>query len=431
MTQLQPKISLRSATILVVSVIIGSGVFKKIAPMSAELGSPGLVILCWIFAGLISLAGALTTAEMVSLFPNSGGEYAYFKELYGRFFAFLYGWSCVMVTKTAAISALAYIFAQSLNSLVPLPLLKAGNIDNLSIKMLASLLILFLSYLNVRGVAFAEQISKLFSLVMVGVMGIFIVSWFFSSAGSLTHLTTVASEMPHTFGTFLKSFFLASLGAFWGYEGWNNLAFVGEEIQHPQKNLPRALIRGTLFVIAIYVLLNIVYLYVLPIGQLIALHENSNQIAAVEVARVIMGPAGLYLIAGLILVTTLNATNTSILLSARMLFALSRDRLFIPAASSVHPRFNTPHVALYLQAIWAIVLVFSGTFDQLTDMLVFSAFIFYGCTAVSVIYLRIKEPDRARGFRVPAYPFVPIVFILFSIILLVITITSQPRAALW
>ena len=171
MSKLQPKIGLHSASFLVVSVIIGSGVFKKIAPMAAELGSPLLVVACWVIAGLISLAGALSTAELVSLYPNSGGEYHYFQKIYGRFFAFLYGWSSFAVIKTAAISALAYIFAQSLNSLIPLPELE----NNLSIKLLASALIVLLTAINYRGIKEAELFSRILTYAMlIGIAGLVI-----------------------------------------------------------------------------------------------------------------------------------------------------------------------------------------------------------------------------------------------------------------
>ena len=437
--QLQPKLGLRAASFLVISVIIGSGVFKKIAPMAQELGTPWLILLCWLMAGIVSLAGALCTAELVSMYPNSGGEYNYFQKIYGRFFSFFYGWASFAVIKTAAISALAYIFAQSLNSLFPLPVLDSDIsflglhvFENLSIKLLAALLILLLTLLNYRGVQFAEKLSSVLTYAMLAAIAFFLVVGFGSDKGSMTHLTTPAKDFSVDLNgwTLMKALFLASLGAFWGYDGWNNIAFIGEEIKNPKRNLPLALGLGTLGVMAVYVLINFVFLYVMPIDFFIQLNETPNKIAAVEVAGQLSGTVGMALVASLILVTTMNSTNSSILMSARMLYAMARDKTFFKQAASVHPTYNTPDKALFIQAIWAILLLFSGSFDQLTDMLVFAAFLFYAATAVGLIYLRIKVPNMERGYKVIGYPVLPILFLLFCITICVMTLINQPFEAM-
>ncbi len=438
---LKPKVGLRAATFLVVSVIIGSGVFKKIAPMAQELGSPWLIILCWVLAGFISLAGALSTAEMVSMFPNSGGEYYYFQKIYGRFFSFLYGWASFTVIKTAAISALAYIFAQSLNSLFPLPVMGTDAsfmgialFQNLSIKILASVLIILLTLLNYRGVQFAEKLSSLLTYLMLAGIIVFIIIGFASGKGSYHNLTSTSTLAKHAAPqgwNLIKSLFIASLGAFWGYEGWNNIAYIGEEVKKPKRNLPLALGVGTIIVIVTYVLLNILFVYILPIDYFIGLNATPNKIAAVEVAGQISGQIGMTLIAGLIVVTTLNSTNSSILMSARIMYAMARDKMFFKSAASVHPKYNTPDIALFIQAFWAIMLVFSGTFDQLTDMLVFASFLFYGSTALGVIILRIKHPEIERKYKVIGYPFVPAIFCLFCVSLFISTVINQPYSAIW
>ena len=437
---LKPKVGLRSASFLVVSVIIGSGVFKKIAPMAHELGAPWLVILCWVLAGLISLAGALSTAEMVSMFPNSGGEYYFFQKIYGRFFSFIYGWSSFTVTKTAAISALAYIFAQSFNSIFPLPewgssqsFLGIALFENLSIKLMAALLIVLLTMLNFRGVKFAERLSRVLTYTMLFAIIVFIIAGLTSSKGSIQHLTTADESITNRLDTWMlvKAMFVASLGAFWGYEGWNNIAYIGEEIKEPKKNLPIALMTGTVVVICAYVLLNIVFVYIMPIDFFIGLSSTPNKIAAVEVASQMGGPIGMTLVALLILTTTLNSTNSSILMSSRIMYAMARDRNFFKKAESVHPTYNTPDVALFIQAVWAIVLLFSGSFDQLTDMLVFASFLFYGSSALGVILMRVKRPDIERTYKVIGYPFVPAIFCLFCVALFVVTIINQPGDAIW
>ncbi|MFM7020076.1 MAG: APC family permease [Aquirufa sp.] len=417
--KLKPKIGLHSATFLVVSVIIGSGVFKKIAPMAETLGSPFLVVACWVIAGLISLFGALSTAELVSLFPNSGGEYHYFQKIYGRFFAFLYGWASFAVIKTAAISALAYIFAQSVNSFIPLP-------GPYGIQVLAAVLVILLTLLNYRGVANAERLSRWLTYgMLVGIFGL--VSWGFTSpVGSVSnyHATSTLSGWA-----LIKAMMVASLGAFWGYEGWNNIGFIGEEVEQPRRNLPRSLALGTGIVILSYVALNAVFVFVLPLSDFVAMASHPNQIAAVEVARAIGGLAGAFLVAGLILVTTLNATKSTILMSARILYAMARDRMFLRVAEAVHARHNTPHVALVIQGFWAVVLIFSESFDQLTDMLVFASFLFYGASALGVIIMRFRAPELPREYRVWGYPVVPLIFVFFCGALFVMTIINQPREA--
>ena len=439
MEVLKPKIGVSTATFLVVSVIIGSGVFKKLAPMSQELGSPLLVILCWVLAGLISLAGALSTAEMVSMFPNSGGEYFYFQKVYGRFFSFMYGWASFTVIKTASIAALAYIFAQSLTSLFPLPIVgdsisffgKAIS-QALFIKIVASFLIIALTLLNYRGAQFASKLSTVLTYLMLTSIVAFLAIGFGSSQGSMANITTPSQLLnaPDLHGfSLLKALFVASLGAFWGYEGWNGIAYIGEEIKNPKRNLPLALGIGTLIVMTAYVLLNIVFVYILPIDYFIQL--TPNKIAAVEVAGKLSGHIGMVLVASLIVVTTLNATNSTILTSARMMYAMARDKLFFYKAANVHPKYNTPDIALFIQAFWAIALVFSGSFDQLTDMLVFASFIFYGSTALGVIILRVKHPEYERKYKVIGYPFVPGLFLLFCAALFVITIFNKPYEAIW
>jgi APA family basic amino acid/polyamine antiporter len=437
MTKLTPAIGLRSAIILVVSVIVGSGVFKKIAPMAATVHSPALVILCWVLAGLVSLAGALSNAEMAGMFPDSGGEYVYYQKVYGRFFAFLYGWSNFLVTKTATIAALAYVFAQSLSGLLPIPEVSSdfsgagwSLLANYPVKVAASFLIIGLSYVNYRGVLFAEKISRFLTYLMFVAVITMIVVGLTAPQGSLANVTQSSQYSPDLHGlALLTALLTACLGAFWGYEGWNNISFIGEEVKNPQRNLPLALSIGTLIVIVLYVLLNVTYVYILPVDAFIQWNTQPNAIAAVEVFRYLKGPVGAALVAGLILVTTVNSTNSSVLMSARIFYAMSRDGLFFRQAATVHPQYKTPSVAIGLQAFWSVLLVWSGSFDQLTDMLVFASFIFYGATALGVILLRIKQPDLPRSYRVPGYPVIPMVFCLFCLGLVVSTLFTQPAEA--
>ena len=291
-----------------------------------------------------------------------------------------------------------------------------------------------LTLLNYRGVEFAAKLSSFLTYLMLTAIVLFIVVGFSSSSVNIQNLTQhsqLASAPSLNGWNLMKALFVASLGAFWGYEGWNNIAYIGEEINNPKRNLPLALGLGTLLVIATYVALNIVFVTVMPIDYFIQLNATPNKIAAVEVAGRISGHIGMILVAGLIVVTTLNSANSSILMSSRIMYAMARDKMFFYKAASVHPKYNTPDVALFIQAFWAIALVFSGTFDQLTDMLVFASFIFYGSTALGVIILRIKHPEMERKYKVIGYPFVPAIFFLFCVALFVMTIINQPYQAIW
>ena len=426
MNKLARTIELRPAILLVVSGIVGSGVFKKAAPMAAELGSPLLVVACWVVAGLISLTGALTYAEMAGMFPQSGGEYVYFKKIYGRLFAFLYGWGAFAVMRTATIAALAHIFGQSLISLTGLQ----GESVEFAVKGVATLLITVLSLLNYRGVTFAEGFSRALIYLTFAAVAIIAFIGFRAETGSFTNLTQAIPKPTATSHTLLGSLVAASLGAFWGYEGWNQIGYIGEEVKNPQRNLPIALGVGTSIVIAIYVLLNVVYVYVLPISTLADLASVPGKIAGVEVVRQAAGWIGATFISVLILVTTSNSTNASILMPARVFYAMARDGLFFKSAAIIHPRYKTPSVAILLQSVWSVVLVWSGSFDQLTDMLVFASFIFYGATALGVILLRYKQPVLVRPYRVVGYPIVPAFFCCCCALLVCMTLINQPREAI-
>lgn len=437
------SIGLTSAIVLVISSVIGTGVFKKIAPMSAELQSPGLVLTAWLVAGLISLAGTLSNAEVASMLADSGGDFVYYRKIYNRFFAFLFGWTNFAVIRTASIASIAYVFAQSLNSLVPIPnsspemsemsFLGLHFLDNLGIKFIAIALIIFLTYFNTKGLKLGEKLSNTLVTLMVIVMLGIIILGLTSSVGNWDYLKQNSVKFnPEEMqgGTLFKALALACLSAFWGYEGWNSVGYIGGEIKNPQRNLPLALTIGMIIIIAMYMMMNFVYLYILPIDEFIKIHETKNGIGAVAVVTHFLGSYGGVLISCLILVTTFNCTSSTILLASRLFYAMAHEKMFFKQVDYIHPKYNTPSKALTLQAVWASLLVLSGTFDQLTDMLIFAAFIFYGATTFGVFILRKKMPDAPRPYKVIAYPFVPAIFILFCIVLLINTLMERPNEAL-
>ncbi len=440
--KLLPTIGLSSGILLVVSAVIGSGVFKKIAPMSAELHSPMLVLLAWLIAGVITLFGALSNAEVGSMLANSGGEYSYFKIIYNKFFAFLYGWTCFAVIRTASIASIAYVFSQSLNGLVGIPSL-AGILpdislfgihpfENLGVKLVSISLIVFLTWFNIKGLKTGDNLNRILTITLIISVLSIILLGLFSSYGSFANLSTHSVMRPEVMSgsALFKAMSVAVLGAFWGYEGWNNLGYIGAELKEPKKNLPRALMLGVLMIMTIYLLLNFVYLYIEPIDSFISIHESKNGISAIKVVGTFMGKIGIVGISCLILLTTFNCTSSTILLSSRLFYAMSSDNLFFKKASYINPKTNTPSYALIIQSFWACLLVISGTFDQLTDMLIFASFIFYGATTLGVFILRKRMPDTPRIYKVIGYPIVPAIFLIFCTTLILSTLISRPYEAL-
>ena len=423
--------------IFVVANIIGSGVYKKIAPMAAELHSSVWILAAWIVGGIITLFGALSNAEVAGLLADTGGEFIYLKKIYNRFFAFMYGWSLFTVIQTATISSLAYVFAQSLNSIILIPDIFSSLHDftiggvfypfqDFGVKLTAILLILLLTGLNISGLKSGAGVSKtIMLLVFAGLLTI--VCFGLSSITARPANFLDIKELTGGSVT-LSAFYTAMLAAFWAYQGWVSVGFIGGEVKDPTRNIPKGIVTGVFIVIFIYLLVNVTYLTLLSIPQLVQIHESGNQIAAVEAVRTFWGTGGVMFISLLILVTTLGCANASILTGARPYYAMAREKLFFPGIAKIN-RANVPSTSLLWQGIWASVLVLSGTFDQLTDMLIFAVFIFYGATVLGVFILRRRMPDVHRPYKVWGYPVVPAIFILFCIGLFINTIITRPREA--
>jgi APA family basic amino acid/polyamine antiporter len=423
--------------IFVVANIIGSGVYKKIAPMAAELHSSVWIMLAWVVGGVITLFGALSNAEIAGLLADTGGEFVYFKKIYNRFFAFIYGWSLFTVIQTATISSLAYVFAQSLNSILPIPELfpslqqfTIGGIffpfQDSGVKLVAILLILLLTGLNISGLKSGAGVSK--AILYSVCLGLLVIVVFgLGSMGEKPAHFMEISELT-TKAVTISSFYTAMLAAFWAYQGWVSVGFIGGEVKNANSNIPKGIMIGVFVVIFIYLLVNVTYLSLLSIPQLEQIHAAGNQIAAVEAVRSFWGTGGVLFISFLILLTTLGCTNASILTGARPYYAMAREGLFFQGIGKLN-KANVPGNSLLWQGIWASLLVLSGTFDQLTDMIIFAVFIFYGANSLGVFILRKKMPHAPRPYKVWGYPVVPALFILFCIGLLANTLIARPREA--
>lgn len=435
---------LTTGIILLISSIIGSGVYKKVAPMSLDLESPYLILLAWLLAGVVTLLGVLTVAEIAMRLPVSGGPFAYLKELYGEKTGYFYGWASFACIQSASTASISYVSAQSLHAVFPLPILGGfwetyevlgifTPFANLGVKLAAVAFILVLTFINTRGVHQGGMVSNVITVIVVTSLAIIVMAGLTAGGGAFNNISLNSTTYPpDTFnqtGGFMKVMFLGMLSAFWAYEGWVNVGFVGDEIKNPQRNIPRILIFGMLLITGIYLLVNFTYLYVLPIDDLMAVARDTNSIAAVEVIRHFAGFEGAFAISVLIIVTTLGCTNATILTSGRIYYAMAKERLFFKQAAEIHPRFHTPNKSLWIFAIWSSILVFSGTFDQLTDMLVFAQFIFYGLVVGGIFILRKKMPTTEKGYKVLGYPVVPVLYLLFCVGLLGNTLVERPREA--
>lgn len=436
-TGLKRTMGLFSAFTLVVSSMIGSGVFKKVAPMTAELGSPWWVIMAWVGAGLVSLIGALTNAEVAGLIADPGGQYAYFKRMYGKAFSFSFGWTSFAVIQTATAASVAYVFAQSLNSLVPLPHLSAQLeqyqlLDNLGVKLVAIGLITLLTIINYRGVENGGFVSNLIASTMVIAIFSIVIIGLGMDGGTMDHFYNAPSPTESlTTSAVFTVFFAAMMQAFWAYEGWNNLGFMGGEIKNPTRNIPLALILGVGVVMVVYTIINFTYLYVLSPSELTTIAANSNAIAGIEVIRKLLGSTGVLIVSILICVATFGSTNGVLLTASRLYFTMANDRLFFKQAKVVHPKFKTPSASLVIQGVWSSLLVLSGSFDMLTDMLVFAAFLYYGAMAAGVFVLRKTEPNSPRPIKAFGYPVLPALFIMFCIVLVVSSVIERPQESVY
>jgi APA family basic amino acid/polyamine antiporter len=424
--------------IFVIANIIGSGVFKKIAPMAAELQSSSWILLVWLVGGIITLFGALSNAELAGMLADTGGDFVYLRKIYNRFFSFLYGWSLFAVIQTATISSLAYVLTQSLNSIITIPEILPSLHDftiggiffpfqDFDIKLTAILVIMLLTLLNMSGLRSGAWTGKAIFFVVCAGLAVIIIAGLTNDSPRPDSFMNVR-ELGNGTVT-ISSFYTAMLAAFWAYQGWVSVGFIGGEIKDAKANIPKGIAIGVFVVIVTYLLVNLAYMRVMSIPELVQVHEAGNQIAAVEVIRSLWGSGGVLFISLLILVTTLGCLNASILTGSRPYFAMSRDRLFFSGIGKLN-RHNVPGNSLLWQGIWASVLVLSGTFDQLTDMLIFAVYIFYGATATGVFILRRRMPDTHRPYRVPGYPVITAIFVLFCIGLFINTIMTQPREAL-
>ena len=411
---LERVLSLLDATMINVGGIIGSGIFMVPATVAFFTGSSSLFFLVWILGGIVSLFGALSVAELGAAMPQAGGQYVYLNEAYGPIWGYLYGWSAVAVINTASIAAVGVAFSEYLGFFFP--------ISDASIKGIAVVTIVLLTIINIVDVKSGARFQNLFTLSKLGAIFGIILLGLVMEGGTNQNLSPIFSDKP--FIGLIGPLGLAMVSVLWTFDGWIFITYVAGEVKNPGRNIPLSLIFCMLIVVSVYLLLNYVLLFILGFTGM-----NGSELVVSDAASVFLGNKGAAVVTLIILISLIGANNGFVLSSARINYAMARDKLFFNQAAQIHSRFKSPANALIIQCVWACLLTFTGTFNQLITYIIFASWIFYGMSAGAVIILRKKKPDMDRPYKTPAYPWIPIIFIFFAIFLTINTIMEAPRDA--
>lgn len=419
-TRLVRGLGFVDATSIVVGSIIGTGVFLKSGTMAQQVGSPVWVLIVWILAGVLSLAGALTYAELGAMFPHAGGEYVYLKEAYGEVPAFLYGWTRFWIAGPGTIAAYAVGAATFLEGAIGVGTF--GGKVGVGLGFIA-----FFTALNCLHVKVGGRFQSFITIVKVVMMfGLIFGILFLCPTASGLHLGEVSTDHPLT----VTGFGLAMLSALWAYDGWNNLPMAAGEVKNPEKNVPLSLILGVILVLIVYLSINLGYFLALPLSEVLTSNSDLFPDAlpvATKTAVTFMGASAIGIVSIGFMISALGAMNGSVLTGARVPYAMAHDKLFFRSLGYVHPASRVPVISILAQGVIAAVMALMGTFNQLTDYVIFSSWIFYGLVCASVIVLRRQRPDLARPYRVVGYPLVSIVFVIVSALLIVNTIWTMPK----
>jgi APA family basic amino acid/polyamine antiporter len=414
--ELQRTLGLWSAVAVVIGSTIGSGIFRSPAGIAAKLPGPLPMLSVWAAGGLFAICGALTLAEVASALPKTGGMYVFCRDGWGRLAGFLFGWGQFAMIRAASLGAIAIVFSEYFFRVIGINPQDPANLW--SVRIFAAFAIALTGFFNIRGVSLAAMVSNVTVLAKYGGL-VFIV------------FVAFVFGLPHTGGHFAPAippgsftpaaFGLALVSTLWAFDGWADLAYNAGEVKDPQRNLPRALIGGTLAVVAIYLLANLAYLAVLPIDQI-----RVSKLVAADVAQAVLGPVGVALVSITVMISTFGTLNTVLFTSPRIFFAMASDRLFFKPVASVHPRWGTPWVSISMTASLGIVFVLSRSFEQLADAFVTAFLPFYALAVASIFRLRAKA-GYAPSFRAPLFPLVPVLF-LASVLYLLANAIIQPES---
>ncbi len=424
-----------TAILLVSGNMIGTGIFKKVVPMAQTGMSQNLILLAWIVAGLIVLFGAFTFAGLSKLTMESGGNYEYLRVSFGNFIAFLNGWGLFIIIGSGSVAAIAFIFSQSVNSLIAIPdpfrqwshISIAHSVypfDSSGIKIFSVITVVVLTWFNYRGVKNSATLNNIVtSAKILGILFLILAGLILANPSSSAEAISSPSIIHHI--PSLSIFMAAMLSAFWAYDGFTNVTAIAGEIKNPKRNIPIAIITAVALVMTLYVCINYAFMKAMPLDELAAMGEN--KIAATAIAGKLLGNKGAMLISILIMLSSFGTLNIILLFYSRVYFRMAQEGVFFKGASKVHPFYRTPYNALLYSMIWSCILILSGTFDVLTNMVIFTGFAFYMLTAVGLIKLK---RNKTITDKIPGYPIAPVLFILFTAIFLVGILISNPKQSL-
>ena len=395
--------------------IIGSGIFMVPATVALYTASSSLFFMVWVLGGIISLFGALSVAELGAAMPRAGGQYVYLNEAYGPIWGYLYGWSAVAVINTASIAAVGVAFAEYLSFFT--------SLSSFDIKSIAIASIIILTIINVIDVKSGARFQNWFTFTKIASIIIVILLGLFLDGGSTQNLSPFFNDQS-SFSSLVGPLGLAMVAVLWTFDGWIFITYVAGEVKNPGRNIPLSIIYCMIIIVSVYLALNYVLVFALGFDKMIG-----SELVMSDAASIFLGNKGGAIITIIILISLIGANNGFILTSARINYAMAKNKLFFKQAASIHPKYKSPSNALIIQCVWACILTFTGTFNQLITYIIFASWIFYGMSAGAVIILRFKKPELKRPYKTPLYPWIPIIFILFAIFLTINTIMEAPRDA--
>ncbi|HXB39122.1 MAG TPA: amino acid permease [Bacteroidia bacterium] len=423
----KPTLSLLDTTLIVSGSMIGSGIFIVSSEMARTVGSSGWLLVCWVLTGVLTLFAALSYGELAGMMPKAGGQYVYIKKAFGSLIAFMYGWTVFLVIQTGVIAAVAVAFAKYIG--VFIPLFEEGNIfiqiSKFKItyaQLLAIISIAFLTFINARGIKNGKIIQRIFTFAkLIALFGLIIIGLYagfsrnifsenFTDAWNAS-FTVDGKTIPLSGIAVWIAVGVAMIGSLFSSDAWNNVTFIAAEIKNPQKNIPMGLMLGTFIVTVIYCLANVAYLCLLPIHEI--QNATHDRVGAAAMATIFNGNTAMYLMAGLIVISTFGCNNGLIMAGARLFQAMSVDDLFFKGAKETN-KFGVPGYALVIQAVWACLLCLSGSYGDLLEYSTFASLLFYIVTITAIFVLRKKEPETPRPYKAWGYPLVPALYILLT-----------------
>ena len=427
------KLSLFDSTAIIIGSMIGSGIFIVSADISRQVQTPGMLLMAWLVTGVMTILAALSYGELAAAMPKAGGQYVYIREAFGKMFGFLYGWTLFSVIQTGTIAAVSVAFAKFAG--VFFPVISASNvvftIGSLGIntqQLLGVSLIIFLSIYNYREVKSGAFLQNIFTVAKVGAL-IFLIGagLYYGLSGGLnfSHFSPAFPDVMTL--TTIGVFGAALTGSLFSADAWNNITFTAGEVRNPQKNLPLSLLLGTGTVIVLYLLANISYLAVLDIGQI---QTAENDRVATLMMETILGVKGKYLIAAMIMISTFGCLNGCIFTAARVYYAMAKDGMFLKPAAKLNKN-NVPANSITMQCIWACLLCFSGTYNDLLQYIMFAVMLFYILTISGLFVLRVKRPDMERPYKAFGYPYIPAIYIILATLVALNMLIFQRDASLY